>query len=239
MIAPVSSTATTVRNFVQLVLHQVFDPVLKEAASFVSGLIGLLTGRGGLVTAGAWAFGGLLLKLTGTSAAGGATGEAAYALASSATATGSSDTIATLGSVGSALSTLYSVVARATGLPSLLDGAAGALAYLGQVAGLYHSRGSDGHVLVGAAFGGASGASTSGAGVGALSGLTAGAGIGAGIVLAIPALIGFLDGLGKAKIEANNYARSSAQASLANDQLARIASVAGGPDRRHERRLPH
>ena len=189
-------------NFVQIVLHQVFDPILKEAASFVSGLIGLLTGRGGgggLATAG-----GLLGGVLGAFGVGGGNISAeqfsAIGLAGAGGGGGGGDTLGTLGGAASGLSTLYGVIQQlgaSTGLiklPTLMSLASDGITSLASSIGLLGSNISvDAFSAIGlaAASAGPEAASLGAEGAALVTSGVAG-GIGAGALILAPLAIGML-----------------------------------------------
>jgi hypothetical protein len=184
-------------NFVQIVLHEVFDPILKGAARFVSDLVGMLMGRqttgavAGLVGSIAGAFGG-----AGAAGAGGGWVESSTGLltlageAGGAGAGGGGGTLGVLGSVGSGLASAYSFVAEMAGLKSLTALAAEGVKTLGASLGLLTPAATSAATATGALAGEAGflaaeiGATGTGASVGAGTGAALGSAVGAGVILA-------------------------------------------------------
>jgi hypothetical protein len=134
-------------NFAQLVIHRVFDPVLKAAASFVSDLIStILGGFGGGGGGGGvlGALGGLVGGIFG-GGGGSVTEENLSGLFGAQTGTSTGSALAgggggggmgSLLNVGGGLTTLYSFVAQLTGLPSIMSLAKTGLIALGEGIGI-------------------------------------------------------------------------------------------------------
>lgn len=199
-----------IANFAQVVIHEVFDPVLKAGASFFTGFLKMIFGGGGagdFFTQGATQWGQSIFGNLGT-AGGGANwlaslfgGGGGVGASQIGPATGEFGLVAggggggilsTLGAVGSGISTVASTVySWVTGGANLVKDA------ITSVAGYIASLG--GGAAGGAAGGG--GAAAAGAAGGSL------AGAGAGFVLAIPAIASFFATMGQEEIRWNNQRR--------------------------------